>query len=118
MTDINPTVVELLCDVDMSTYPNLVRESTGTPLTSDEVHLVGSATVADLRAAQRYMEAATDLHATKAADARRLCELLDEHRGDLTRDTAVGVITDRMPPAARAEFDEIAARLAPDGSLA
>jgi hypothetical protein len=118
VTDIRVDIVSLICDVeDLSQYPNLKR-SNGQPLTEGEVWLVGTATLTEMQAVQRYSAAASDYYQGVVADAERMCELLDKYATDLDDDdTPIKVIRARMPAAVQAELDEIWDRAAPDGYL-
>lgn len=72
MTTIRADVVALFIDAaDWSKYPALVRESTGQPMTPDEVALCGSATWDEVRAARDYL-------ARAAESAQELADQIDE----------------------------------------
>jgi hypothetical protein len=118
VTDIRVDIVSLICDVeDLSQYPNLKRRN-GQPLTEGEVWLVGSATLKEMQAVQRYSAAALDYYRGCLADSVRMGELLDKYATDLDDDdTPIKVIRARMPAAEQAAFDEIWDRAELDSHL-
>lgn len=75
MTTVRADVVALMLDVvDMSAYPSLVRESTGEPMTPEEVALVGSAGWDEFRAARDHFQRAADY----AREKERLLDVAGE----------------------------------------
>lgn len=67
MTNIRTDVVAILADVEhLDQYPNLRRHSNGQPLTTEQVRMVGTATVAEVGAAVQYAHTIADYYRTVA----------------------------------------------------
>jgi hypothetical protein len=122
---VRPEAVALIADVDFSnpkiiddvmrSLPADVRRINGTPLTSDEIALLRSATRAEWEAACRHGRTITEFHEAKADDMGRLVELTTPYFAGLPDDATTADVLTVMPDAERAEVEEILTRIAPDG---
>jgi hypothetical protein len=111
-------VVALILDVrSMSDYPNLVRESTGLPLTPDEVALAGSAKLAEMKAVLDYRELEVDTAEADARDTRRMLEMSRPYFDQLGPDATMGDVEKLMTPVELVELHEIYLRTCPDGYI-
>ena len=113
MTEPNPEIVAVLLDVDdLTAWPD-IHHRDGTPCTPREVELAGRGTLAELDACADLARAETGMAAQRMTDHDRFSELVFSVHGWATVGEALGM----LPPAERAEAEQIAARLWPDGRI-
>jgi hypothetical protein len=119
-------VVVLLADTD-----GLARISrTGRPLparewrhldgrlvTDAEAGLIDSATAEDMRAVIRLIDAQTELRQAQQRDRERFAALVVPRFGELPPGSVLDDVLAILPPGERAEAEELAATLFPDGYL-
>jgi hypothetical protein len=119
MTAVRPEVVALFlgADFDASDPPRQFVHSDGRPFTRAEHRLILSATFVELEAVRTAEAAMLDFHATRAADARRVVELIEPYTGGLPDDVPLSTVLARMPDGERVVVSEILDRAAPDGQL-
>jgi hypothetical protein len=125
MAEIRAQVVALFADVapetddpdDWVRVP--IREwkhLDGRTVTEAEAELIGSATVDEVGAAGRFLVAEAEFASSQAADMERLIEIMSPYWASRL-DWTVDEVADLLAPDLRAEFDEIAGRLYPDGMI-
>lgn len=117
MTSIRPDVVSLLSDLDFDPAepPGRQRHLDGRPVTHDEIHLLLTATMGELRASLEYDRLALEYEAQQLTKGRRFHELLVKYASD--PDERIRVTIDCMPPADRQEAQQLLDEIGPEFEL-
>jgi hypothetical protein len=115
-TSIRPNVVALFLDLNLGDNPNTWTHTDGRPITRDELHLAMTATREELEAVLEHSTRSLDYAREQETATKRFLELtapyFAAHPG-----ASVADIRPLMTSEDRAEFDQLAELLAPDGTL-
>lgn len=121
---IRPNVVALVSATDLAPLVEAMERGTwtpelrlnrdnGTPLTDDEMALVGSATRREVEAARDFAELARSFHTAQLADMDRVGEILTPHFDQLPGGATVRDIWPLLTDAERAELAALMDVVAP-----
>jgi hypothetical protein len=115
---IRPAVVARIAGLNLTGGPATWTRQDGTPATPDDIDTVMNASWAELEAVRDYNQRAADHLREQGEAMERIAEIAGPYLATLPAGAALGAAMALMTEPERAEVDQLAALIAPDGTIA